>query len=346
MREDKNLRKRGRVYYIDICHKGIRIRQKVGASKHLARLKLNEIRLQIEKGELGYLKKDSDLEKLFQEFYKYSDTNHSPSTIRRYTAILDHFKEFLTKRHPEVNKISQLNNKLFEDYKAYRKHEDAQPKTINIELGTLKAMFYLAMKWGYTATNPVVGVDRMKTIRKQEPRFLTEEECDKLLSNCNEWQYPIFCTFLHTGMRKQELMNLEWNDVDFDRRIIKIRIKDGWTPKTAERNIPIGNGLLKLLQEHKEKTKKGNLVFHDGEGNKIENNKLRKQLMKITRKNGLADITKLHTLRHTFASHLVMKGVDLPTVKQLLGHSDISTTMIYSHLAPNHLTDAVDKLNF
>ena len=61
---------------------------------------------------------------------------------------------------------------------------------------------------------------------------------------------------------------------------------------------------------------------------------------------GIENLTKLYTLRHTFASHLVMQGVDLPTVKKLMSHSDIQTTMIYAHLAPDHLADAVDKLSF
>ena len=61
---------------------------------------------------------------------------------------------------------------------------------------------------------------------------------------------------------------------------------------------------------------------------------------------GIESLTKVHTLRHTFASHLVMKGVDLPTVKKLMGHSDIQTTMVYAHLAPDHLAEAVDRLEF
>ncbi|MCK5127302.1 MAG: tyrosine-type recombinase/integrase [candidate division Zixibacteria bacterium] len=68
--------------------------------------------------------------------------------------------------------------------------------------------------------------------------------------------------------------------------------------------------------------------------------------MNIAEKAGIKNLTKLHTLRHTFASHLVMKGVDLPTVVKLMGHSDIQTTMIYAHLAPDHLADAVEKLSF
>jgi len=69
-------------------------------------------------------------------------------------------------------------------------------------------------------------------------------------------------------------------------------------------------------------------------------------MIQIAKQAGIEDLTKLHTLRHTFASHLVMQGVDLPTVKKLMGHSDIQTTMIYAHLAPDHLADAVDKLAF
>ena len=68
--------------------------------------------------------------------------------------------------------------------------------------------------------------------------------------------------------------------------------------------------------------------------------------MWITKESGFPDVTKLHSLRHTFASHLVMSGVDLPTVKKLMGHSDIETTMIYSHLADEHVDKAVEKLEF
>ena len=68
--------------------------------------------------------------------------------------------------------------------------------------------------------------------------------------------------------------------------------------------------------------------------------------MKTTARCGFPDVTKIHSLRHTFASHLVMKGVDLPTVQKLMGHADIQTTMIYAHLAPDHLVEAVDKLDF
>ena len=138
------------------------------------------------------------------------------------------------------------------------------------------------------------------------------------------------------------------NDVDFKRRKIKIRRKEFWQPKTGEREIPINQALLELLTKLKEKNDQGlqsNFVFPHSDGSRICI-KLREKLIQIAQKAEIEDLTKLHTLRHTFASHLVMSGVDLPTVMKLMGHSDIQTTMIYAHLAPDHLAEAVNRLEF
>ncbi len=101
------------------------------------------------------------------------------------------------------------------------------------------------------------------------------------------------------------------------------------------------------MKEHKIKTQaKGSWYVFHLDGQKIEPNFLRNHLLPLTKQCGFGDVTKIHTLRHTFASHLVMGGVDLPTVKKLLGHADIETTMIYSHLADEHIDRAVEKLKF
>ncbi|MEA3368820.1 MAG: tyrosine-type recombinase/integrase [Candidatus Ratteibacteria bacterium] len=339
------LRKKNGKYFIDFRINGRRIRKIIGASKKIAELALKDVEVKIAKGEAGFEKKDENLNKLFSDFFSYSQTNHTPSTQKRYRAIVDNFKRFLA-HHPFIAKISHLNPKTFEDYKKFRFDQRAQNKTINMELQTLRAVFNLAKTWGYTKENPTESVKMLKITNHIAPRFLSEEECKILLENCNEWEYPIFYTFLNTGMRKSELQNLEWTDIDLNRRKIKIAVKKGWSPKTDERQIPLNNGLFNLLKKQKEKNKKGNLVFHDGKGNPIENNRLRKRLMRLTKRSGFPDVTKLHTLRHTFASHLVMKGVDLPTVKKLMGHADIETTMIYSHLADEHIDKAVEKLEF
>jgi site-specific recombinase XerD len=335
--------KRGNKWYLNYTINGKRHKKSVGKSKEVAQLALKDIEVKIAKGDFGFLPKDSEIGKLYQRFEKHSATHHSKSTVKRYHAILDNFKNYLITNSPHIKKISQLSTTTFEDYKHYRKSQNAKPKTINIELQMLHSLFALGQQWGYVANNPLKNVQKLKITKQQEARFLTKEECNVLLSNSDKWLYPILFTFLNTGLRKQELMNLEWKDIDCSRKIIKIRAKESWSPKTDEREVPINQNLLDLLTKHK-KTQKGDLVFHDSEGNKIGDNKLRKELIKLTKKCGFPDVTKIHSLRHTFASHLVMKGVDIPTVSKLLGHKDIATTMIYSHLAPSHLAKAVEKL--
>ena len=110
----------------------------------------------------------------------------------------------------------------------------------------------------------------------------------------------------------------------------------------------IYNALYELLQnskQHNAATLGSRYVFCAKDGGKLRT-KLREKLIKVAKQAEIQDLTRLHTLRHTFASHLVMQGVDLPTVMKLMGHADIQTTMIYAHLAPDHLADAVNKLTF
>jgi integrase len=227
------------------------------------------------------------------------------------------------------------------------KRKGARAKTINFEIDTLRTIFNLAIKWEYLKENPTQKITRLKVSDSKAPRFLTKEECRRFLDHCPDNLRPIYLTFLNTGMRKAELENLEWADIDFDRRHIKIRRKPFWKPKSGEREIPINQQLFDLLTRLKKANDRGvksNFVFPHTDGSKLKT-KLRRMLIRVAEEAGIENLTTLHALRHTFASQLIMKGVDLPTIQKLLGHSDIQTTMIYSHLAPDHLADAVEELS-
>lgn len=340
------LRKKSNTYFIDYRINGRRLRKAVGRSKKIAELALKDLEVKLAKNDLGFLKADQLFEKLLTDFKAYCQTNLAPSTRNRYYSILDNFLRFLSQSPIQLEKLSQFSLKTFEDFKQFRKSENAANRTLNHELITLGLMFRLAVKWGYLKENPMIGISKLRIPQKNAPRFLTEEECKKLLEVSDEWLRPIFYTFLSTGMRKSELENLGWEDIDFNRKKILIRIKDGWAPKTNEREIPINDGLLEVLKKQRQITNGSKYVFPDESGNIIYKNRLRKRFMTLTKQLGFGDVTKIHALRHTFASHLVMKGVDLPTLKRLMGHSDIDTTMIYSHLTEKHVDEAVDKLNF
>jgi len=340
------MRKRGDVYYIDYRINGKRYRKIIGKSKKIAELALKDIEVKIAKNEIGFIDKAYLIKKLFNDFIEYSKVNHSPGTFQRYKEITENFQSFLNETQPDITKLSHLNAPLFEKYKSYRK-DKIKSITINHEIRVLRTIFNMGIKWEYLQSNPTKDVPFIKINNDKVPRFLSLEECEKLLKMCGEKLYPVFYTFLSTGMRRGELLNLEWKDVDFARKKIIIRAKEGWRPKSGEREIPMSNNLYNVLKEVYEKRDRSiALVFSNSLRNKIHRNKLRTKFMQITKKCGFPEVTKLHTLRHTFASHLVMKGVDLPTVQKLMGHSDIATTMIYSHLAPEHLAGAVDKLTF
>ncbi len=363
-----SLYKRGNIWYIDVRSAGRRIRKRIGTSKKIAELVLKDAEVKIARDEFGFAKNDISLAKFLERFREYSEANHSKGTCNRYRAVIDHFKRF-QKLQPEIQFLSQIGAREIDGYKVFRKGEWVNPNgdpvesdedvsehtrkgarahTINFEIGTLRTIFNMAIKWGFMRENPTKAVVKLKVNDSKKPRFLTKEECRRLLENSPTTLRNIFYVFLNTGMRKAELENLEWSDIDFKRRKIKIQRKDFWTPKTGEREIPINQGtydLLAKLMKENDTGLESDFVFPHRDGGRIKD-KLREQLIKIAQKAKIEGLTKLHSLRHTYASHLVMNGVDLPTVQKLMGHSDIQTTMIYSHLAPDHLADAVEKLEF
>ena len=361
--------KRGKSWYIDIRVGGQRFRKRVGPSKKIAELALKDAEVKAAKEEFGLTKNDIAIEKLIERFLEYSRVNHSPSTTVRYASTLAAFKTFLNQKYPKKRFVSHMSPEILEQYKIWRKscwinpngspveseadikdytRKGTRALTLNFELKVLTTLFNVAINWGYLKENPTSKVKRLKITDTKPVRFLTEQECKKLLTTCPSDLYPIYFTFLNTGMRKSELEHLEWADIDFERGKIKIQRKDFWKPKSRDREIPMNDQLRDLLKSHRGANRQGlrsNFVFPHKDGGKIKT-KVREKLIQIAKQAGIADLTRVHTLRHTFASHLVMKGVDLPTVMKLMGHSDIQTTMIYAHLAPDHLAGAVNKLEF
>ena len=191
--------------------------------------------------------------------------------------------------------------------------------------------------------NPAAGI-RRKTENNTRVRFLSNEEDVRLRAAILK-RFPAFPEFihqldlsLHTGMRSAEQFGLKWNHVDLERKILALpKTKNGTT-----RHIPLNSIALSALKELKTKGSKGH-VFPSA---RIEGEGLQGSRGWFTTALKDANITAYswHCNRHTFASRLVMAGVDIRTVGELLGHKSLSMTMRYSHLAPAHNAAAVDRL--
>jgi len=270
----------------------------------------------------------------------------APNTQAKYASILNNFNRFLAENFSHIENITDINSDVFEKYKEERQQAQITPRTINAELIILAKFFDLIVDWHFLSNNPVRGIERLSIEKQKIPRFLSEEETKKLLENASQWLYPILFTFLNTGLRKHELENLEWDDVDLARRIIHVRAKDEWTPKEQEREIPVNDQLLKVLIDQKKKGIDSELVFPDDHRLKIHHNRLRRHLIRLAKKCEMPDVSQIHIFRHTFAARLIKRGVDLNTLRGLLGHNDIKTTMIYSHLKKTDAKSAVEELEF
>jgi site-specific recombinase XerD len=250
---------------------------------------------------------------------------------------LKHFTGFIT-----AEKLSAVTASKLEAYKAHRREQGVKPSTINRELNTIKAMFNKAVAWNALAQNPAKSVQKFKEGRKQV-RYLSKEEVLTILNAADEGLRAILETFLLTGLRRDELIHLNWADVNFKNKVLSVQTKDGWHPKDYEvRHIPMTPRLLEVLSRL---PKTDGPIFTNNGGKPLNGIVLSAAFRRLIRRCGIKQAS-IHTLRHTFASHLIMSGADLYTVQKLLGHSSIKTTEIYAHLAPDFLRAALDRLKY
>ncbi len=328
--------KRGKVWYLDYYDKGFRVQRRASQDKKTAERLLAELELKRDRGELTFLR-NIPIDKYIEEYLEYSKANKTFSSYQRDTISLKkHLFPFL--EHYNIRMLQRIGTAILEKYQIVRLKE-VKPATINKEFTTIKHFFNKAIEKNYLKANPAKGIKAIKSQQKF-PRYLSKEKIQTLLDTAQGDMEEILITFLNTGMRRGELTNLQWEDVHLKSRRITIQ---GQTKSKRPRFIPINDSLLEVLQKRL-KSQNSPYVFPTRTGKPKDGHSLLRDIKLVYKKAGIEG--NLHLLRHTFASHLIMSGVDLATVRELLGHSDIKTTMIYSHLAPEHLRGATEKLRF
>jgi len=218
---------------------------------------------------------------------------------------------------------------MVEGFIATRLLEGVSRGTINRQRALLSRICGVAVEWGYLASNPV---KRVRPFREapSRMRYLTGEEASRLVAAIRSDVRPLILFLLHTGARRGEALALDWSDVDFVRRLVRLRI----TKNGDSRTVPISASLLATLNAMPRKV--GRVFPFTPFG-------LRRPWRAALKVASLQDF-RLHDLRHCAASFAVQGGVPIQAVAQLLGHRSLQMTLKYAHLAPGHLRGAVEAI--
>ena len=208
---------------------------------------------------------------------------------------------------------------------------------------TLKAAFSKAVIWNYLSDNPLKKIKAPK-VPKSNPVFISETELNLILDKTtNQNLKNIFTVAFYTGMRLSEILNMKSSWIDTQQNIISLKNSVDFTTKSKkERIVPIHPRIASIVIKPNSKT--DDFIFNRKSDIKFNEDYVSKQFKKALRAAKLNDDIHFHSLRHSFASNLVQRGVNLYVVKELLGHEDIKTTQIYSHLTQNSLTNAIQLL--
>ena len=306
----------------------------------------------------GYI--DGNYSRQISIKYKSAD-----KTIKRLKAC---FKDFLGKPLMEFTRAD------IENWRYQRLKRGLKPATLEREINGLKGVFSRAVKDGLLTQSPLGGLEPLSIAGSHRVRWLSRDEEKRLRQalderqrrdrsgrdSGNEWRRqrnieplpdmsglaytdhlkPMVLLSLNTGLRQGELLSLEWTMVDLERKFLTVTAVNSKTSR--ERHVPINDEAFDVLTHWRQQSpKRARYVFEGEEGRPMTS--LKTAWTRLLADAGIQDFT-WHDMRHHFASVLVMGGVDLNTVRELLGHSDIKMTLRYAHLEPEHKAAAVAVL--
>ena len=279
--------------------------------------------------------------------YEGVEKGLSPNTLESYKRDIVIYINFLNKNKKTILKASR---KDIEKFLIDRRSKGAKSRTVARNKVSIVNLYKFLIMENYISKNPT---DNLEVIRLKRvlPASLTTKEVDDLLSVHNEKtdkglrDKAIFELMYSSGLRVSEICSLKVYDIFFEGKYIRITGKGN-----KERIVPINDRALDILQRYIQtsrvimvKGKKTNELFLNFRGDKISRVGIWKIVKEAMKKSGIEKNVHPHTLRHSFATHLIQHGADLRSVQRMLGHSDITTTEIYTHVDSNHLKKQMTK---
>jgi integrase len=286
------------------------------------------------------------------------------ATIKRIRSNFDHLN---------LRPLDEISLWVLEKWRSEQLKNGKAKATINRDVAALKSCLSKAVEWELLSEHPLHKLRPLQAENPTRVRYLTKSEESALRNalvcrekairesrqNGNEWRrlrliaelpefqddrfvdhlHPMALLAMNTGLRRGELFQLRWTDVDFEREVTVIRGGNAKSGKT--RHVPLNREALQALRRWRKSAATYEWVFPGNDGGRLTN--IKTAWRSLLRQTGICNF-RWHDLRHHFASRLVMVGVDLNTVRELLGHADLSMTLRYAHLSPEHKAEAVAKL--
>ena len=285
-----------------------------------------------------------DIDNQIQDYMNYIKIERglSNNTCSGYHSDLYSFFEYIKKDYKNITNNDIIN------YIKYLGDKD-NPRTINRNIVSIKNYFKYMEKVGKINANPCENIVGLK-MQKSIPHVLSEETIDELLDikleNAYDYRNKAMLELLYSsGLRISELLNLEVNDIDFDSDLVRCFGKGN-----KERIVPLSDTAIKALYDYiylyrntLTKNNVTNILFLNSRGSKLSRQGFFKILKQIAFNKGIKNDLSPHTIRHSFATHLINNGADLRSVQTMLGHENIKTTQIYTHVSNNYVKENYNK---
>lgn len=291
----------------------------------------------------------------FEQYLKI-ERNVSPHTVRNYLSDLSQFSSFLASRGCDQG-VDKIDLMTLRAYLAELKKNGLSKTTVARKLATLRSFFQYLTREGWVDQNPARWITAPKK-EKRLPKFLTVDEAQRLMGSPVGAGFPrpsnpdlpqkaarrslrdtaILETFYSTGIRISELVSLKKEDIDFHAGLIRVFGKG-----RKERVVPIGEKAMTVLQQYLSRFPSAEgVVFCNAKKVPLTARTIHRIVKQYMRQIDRPSFSP-HTLRHTFATHLLEGGADLRSVQEMLGHTTLSTTQRYTHLQVDHLMQVYDK---
>ena len=284
----------------------------------------------------------------FLDYLKF-EKRYSIHTLTSYQTDLFDFINFLETQFGAVS-LKEVNHSFIRSWLAFLKNKGLGSKSINRKISSLKSFFKYHLKTGGIESTPMAQVISPK-ISKRLPVFVQETDTKKLLIALNQstedWKSlnkkMLITIFYGTGMRLSELINLKEKQIDFSKSQFKVLGKGN-----KERIIPASKEMLEMIRDYQQMKKKNfektdDFLLVTEKGKKLYPKYAYLLVNQVLEEASTLDKKSPHILRHTFATHLMNNGADLNAVKELLGHSSLASTQVYTHNTIEKLKDIYKK---